>query len=257
MGENRFHRRSFRVAALAILAALVAAVPARADGAGASAAPLEAPGFRTDLGVHASFGGSSAVGGGNNYAASSAWDTLFGFQVGAILRPFRHFSFGVDLGYTLLRMRQQTANSWSDLTIGPALRFHLPLRLGRKLLLEPSLGLEGGYVYGVYHEDKQANGDGRGTVLNHEHTHTGPFVALLGGLDLFPVPRVGFGVDLRVLRTFYTTVCFDDGQQTICRGTTQGELATNDINNTVFSGDKREATYPWKMFWGVHALYYF
>ena len=259
MGKGQtLHTRSIALLALA----LALAPGARAEADDAPVLSTATPPFRTDLAAHVSFGGSSCLGGGTGYAACSgaypSWDTLLGFEAGVLTRPFRFVSFGLDGGLTALKARVMSANRWWDVTVGPVVRLHLPVRIKGKVLFEPSLGVQGGFVYGTYREDKTNEGGD----VSYRHEHYGPFVSALVGLDYFPLPRVGVGLDVRVLRTFYTNVCFETAGDTICRGTSQGELATSDVHQasgqTVsFLGDKGEVSYPWKMFWGVHALYYF
>ncbi len=255
---------SIAVRALGLAAFALALGPAARAQAGG---PLEVtiavpPPFRTDLAAHVSFGGSSCLGGGTGYAACSgafpSWDTLLGFEAGVLTRPFRFVSFGLDGGLTALKAHQVSANRWWDFTLGPVVRAYLPMRVGERLYVEPSLGLQGGLVVGQYRQDKT----GQDESVGYRHEHYGAFAAAIVGLDFFPLPRVGVGLDVRVLRTFYTNVCFETGGDTICRGTRQGELAVSNLHQANgqpidFLGDMGKASYPWKMFWGVHALYYF
>jgi hypothetical protein len=249
---------------LAALAAAMAIAPgARAAGGGDGVVlRSEKPGFRTDLGLHGSFGGASCLGGGTNYASCSgtgqSWDTRIGFAAGVILRPYRHFSIGVDAGLMTLRSHQVTENQWWDTTVGPIGRFHLPVRIGKKFYFEPTLGLQTGFVYGVFREDETEGG----SKVGYRHKHYGPFLSAVLGLDFFPVPRVGVGLEVRLLRTFYTNVCFETASDRICRGTDEKELVDSDLlensgSTSDFLGDRGTASYPWKLLWGLHVLYYF
>lgn len=247
----------------ALAAALaLAALAADARAAGDAELRAKSPGFRTDLGAHASFGGSSCLGGGTGYAsctgADQAWDTRFGFAAGAILRPFRLFSVGVDVGLMTLRSHQVTENQWWDFTAGPIARLHVPFGIARKLVIEPNLGLQAGLVYGVFREDEKEDGSN----VHFRHEHYGPFVSAVLGLDFFPLPRLGVGLETRLLRTFYTNVCFETADARICRGTGEEELVSSDLfemsgQSSQFLGDRGAASYPWKLLWGLHVLYYF
>jgi len=253
MGTNPMLGKHLSSSLLAGFAAALILLPLEALGAedGPRTTVAGKPGFRTDVGLQVSFGGSSAFSGGSGYAAGEKWNTRMGFEAGVILRPFRLFSFGLDVGITTLTQRAQTANRWRDLTLGPVARFHLPVHVGEKFYFEPSFGLQTGLVYGVFLQNS--------AQTDSEHKHYGPFLSAIFGLDFFPIPKVGVGIDMRLLRTFYTTVCFEnsDDAGAVCRGTDQGDVVASDVNNSPFLGEKGKASYPWKMFWGVHALYYF
>jgi len=248
-------------------AVLIAAALASAELGAAEYGPVlrsSDPAFRTDLGIHLSLGGSSCIGGGTGYArchgTNNQWDTRFGLQGGLILRPFRHFSFGLDTGMMTFTFHQVTANTWTDFTIGPTFRVHFPVRIRKKVYLEPNIGLQAGYVYGVYHENKPD--DGGTETLDYKHKHYGAFLSIPFGLDFFPLPRVGIGLEFRVMRTFYTDVCFESAETVVCRGAQEDKLVSSDVREpsgqtASYLGDKGVVTYPWKMFWGVHGLYYF
>ena len=158
-----------------------------------------------------------------------------------------------------LTYHQVTSNTWTDFTLGPTVRYHHPWRIRKKLYVEPSIGLQAGYVYGVMRERK----DDAGTDLDYKHKHYGPFLAIPFGLDFFPLPRVGIGLEFRVLRTFYTDVCYESEDTVVCRGAREDKLVDSDVrkdqNKTAqFLGEKDGVVdYPWKLFWGVHGLYYF
>ena len=221
------------------------------------------PAFRTDLGAHIAIGGSSCVGGGTDYArcfgTDNQWDTRFGVQGGLIVRPFKRVSFGLDVGMMTLKYHQVTANTWTDFTLGPTIRYHQPWRIRGKLYIEPNIGLQAGYVYGLLNERKDDSGT---EELGYKHKHYGPFVSILLGLDFFPLPRVGVGLEFRLLRTFYTDVCFESAESVVCRGAQEEDLVDSDVRQpsgqtASYLGDKGVATYPWKLFWGIHGLYYF
>jgi hypothetical protein len=263
MRKNRKH--AINLASFALAAALAASF-ASAAAAGEYGPVLRSgdPAFRTDLGVQLSLGGSSCVGGGTNYArcngVADAWDSRFGLQGGLIVRPYRHFSFGLDAGFMSLTSHQVTANTWNDFTVGPTARFHLPIRIRKKVYIEPNIGLQAGYVYGVYRENK--DDDSGTTEVGYKHKHYGPFVAVLLGADFFPLPRVGVGLEFRLLRTFYTDVCFESADSVVCRSTQDERLVNSDVREpggqtAQYLRDKGVAEYPWKLFWGVHGLYYF
>jgi hypothetical protein len=217
----------------------------------------EDPGFRTDLGVHFAFGGNSCLAGGTNYAAcrgDTTWDTSWGLAGGLIVRPFNRFSVGIDVAYANMIHHQDTASKWSDLTLGPVVRYHQPWHI-RKLYFEPSLGLQFGWVKANYH---QANRIGTQEKVDYDHEHLGAFLAILLGIDFFPLPRLGVGLDFRVLRTFYDEVCFEAVNGVNCRGSRDEALVKRlEDANVSFPSDMGVAKYPWKLFWGVHALYYF
>jgi hypothetical protein len=215
------------------------------------------PGFRTDLGFHVAIGGNSCIGGGTGYAscygADNAWDTSVGVSGGVLLRPLKHFSAGIDITYGRMRYHQMTANKWSDLTFGPVARFHWPIRF-KGLYFEPNLGLQVGFVKGVMYENESE----QDTSLSREHVHMGAFLALPFGLDFFPLPRLGFGLEFRLIRTIYTDVCFESSGGVACRGI--DDEALTDRYDLPFGGvpaDKGIEKFPMKLFWGVHGLYYF
>jgi hypothetical protein len=160
---------------------------------------------------------------------------------------------GFDVSYFNMKFHQTTANSWSDLLLGPIARGHLPFRVG-KFVLEPSLGVQVGYVKGVFHEKERENG----TKVDWEHDHLGAFLAIPLGIDFFPIPKLGVGLEFKVVRTFYTEVCYQSTDLTTCRGVDDKALEDNWALPTAgIPNDKGLASYPWKLFWGIHGLYYF
>jgi hypothetical protein len=260
MHTNRTKRLCIPCSAAILIAAALTSAEARATEYGAVLRTGD-PAFRTDLGVHLELGGASCVGGGSGYAkchgTENQWDTSFGLQGGVIIRPFERFSFGMDLGFASLKYHQVTANTWRDFLLGPTARYHQPIRI-RSVYFEPSVGLQAGYVYGVLHEEKNAGGQD----LGYEHKHYGAFVSALVGLDFFPLPRLGIGFEFRLVRTFYTDVCFESADTSVCRGAQEKHLVDSDVRDpegktAQFLGDKGAATYPWKLFWGLlHVIYY-
>jgi hypothetical protein len=213
------------------------------------------PAFRTDFAMHLALGGNSCVGGGTNYAnckgLEHAWDTGFGIAGGLFVRPFRFFSAGLDVAYTMLVYHQETSSKWGDLTLGPALRVHFPVKL-RKIYIEPNVGLHGGWVKGNYHQGKRDN-----DTVNYDHTHMGAFMSLLFGADVFLLPKLGVGLEFRVIRTFYIEVCFESDESVNCRGDDDQAIIERYAEHTGYPGEKGTADYPWKLFYGIHGLYYF
>jgi hypothetical protein len=218
----------------------------------------EDPGFRTDLGLQLAFGGHSCVGGGSEYAeckgADTSWDTSWGLAGGFIVRPFNHFSFGIDVTYVNMIHHQDTASKWSDFTMGPVVRYHQPVRI-RDLYFEPYLGLQAGWVMGKYHQATRIDTNEK---VDYDHKHLGAFLAIPFGVDFFPLPKLGVGLEFRLLRTFYSEVCFEWRGGVNCRGTQDEAIVKRfEDDKVTFPGEKGIAKYPWKLFWGVHALYYF
>ncbi len=215
------------------------------------------PGFRTDLGFHLAIGGNSCIGGGSGYAscygADDSWDTSVGVSGGVLLRPLKLFSVGMDITYGRMRYHQMTANKWSDLIFGPVARLHWPVHF-KGLYFEPNIGLQVGFVKGVMYENESANQDS----LDREHVHMGAFLALPFGLDFFPIPKLGFGLEFRLIRTIYTEVCFESSGTVACRGIKDEALTDRwDLEFGGVPADKGIEKFPMKLFWGVHGLYYF
>jgi len=210
----------------------------------------EVPGFRTDLGIHVSVGGHQCLRSSSGYAicrdADAGWDPSFGIAGGVIVRPFPYFSVGIDASYMNMKGRWKDTTRWTDISFGPVVQGHLPIKIVR-VVLEPRIGLQGGYVQGnmVRKEDDNQLRD----------THIGPFIAPLAGLDLFVLPGFGFGFEVRVIRTFYQEVCFESSRGSTCRGVNDDE--SNSHWNEFYPGDGPLAEYPWKIFYGGHLLYYF
>jgi len=252
--------RDIRFLALAVaLGALIPLAPATAEARDVESEEVlltDGVGFRTDLGLHLSVGGNSCLGGGTGYAECSgtehAWDTSWGLAGGFIVRPWWFLSIGIDLAYTNMIYHQATDNTWSDLAVGPTVRLHLPFNV-RGFVLEPNLGLHLGYVQGVYHENETQ--DGR--TMDYDHDHMGFFLSILLGADFFVLPKFALGVEFRLLRTFYDEVCFEWSDGTNCRGVDDEAIEKRYDDNLNFPGEKGIVDYPWKLFWGVHGLYYF
>lgn len=247
-------RANARALGLPLLAALwLAAAPASAD------EPVLRegdPGFRTEVGLHLSFGGHSCVGGGSEYGAcfgqgDYSWDTSWGLFGGVQARPFNRFSFGLDVGYTNLIHHQNTDETWSDLLLGPVARYHHPLRLAN-LYFEPNLGVQLGYVRGIYHQKKLGS-----TTVDFENEHLGLFLGIMLGADWFLLPRVAVGIEFRLIRTFYLETCKEWSGGVNCRATDDKDLASRGDPNREYANEPGVATFPWKLFYGIHGLYYF
>ena len=219
----------------------------------------ETPGFRTDLGIQFAFGGHSCVGGGSNYASCSgtndSWDTSGGLAGTLMARPFRMFSIGFDVSYYTMKYHQLTDNKWKDLLLGPVAKLHFPFRFSKhSILMELNFGLQVGFVKGVYDEKKRDDGN---TVVNWKHDHLGAFLGVPLAFDYFPIPKLGVGLDFKLVRTFYTEVCFESQNVTTCRGVDDKAAEDNwELPASGIPNDKGVASYPWKLFWGLHVLYY-
>jgi len=237
------------------IALLLTALPAAADEEQEQVVRTKDPAFRTDFAMHLAIGGNSCLGGGTNYANCSgtehSWDTGFGIAGGLFVRPFRFVSAGLDVGYTMLVYHQETTSKWGDLTLGPTLRVHIPVKL-RKLYLEPNFGLHGGWVKGNYHQGKRDN-----DTVNYDHTHMGAFMSFLLGADIFLLPKLGIGLEFRLIRTFYIEVCFESEDTLNCRGDQDEAIVKRYADHQGYPGEKGLADYPWKLFYGIHGLYYF
>jgi hypothetical protein len=222
-------------------------------------------GFPTDFGIYFSAGASMCLPGGEGtglcYETDDGWDTSFGFNSGMNMRPFRFMSFGLDLSYMNLESRFPDLDRWADLYVGPVVRFHLPIRI-LKVLVDLSTGASGGLVVGFLHDGKYVS------------EHYGPYFSALFNLDIFPIPKFGFGFEFRVSGTFYQEVCFESSTGVLCRGTDDRwaakyysehnrtpENSSNfeDYEGTLinFPGDTGMAEYPWKMYAGGRLIYYF
>jgi hypothetical protein len=218
----------------------------------------EDPGFRTDLGLHLSLGGHACLPGGSRYAKCNgqdvSWDPSLGFNVGLIVRPFQRLSFGLDFSYMRMVHHQDTASKWSDLILGPVARYHHPLRI-RDLYFEPNVGVGFGWVKANYHQAERIDTQEK---VDFDHAHLGAVLTILLGADFFPLPRLGVGIEFRLIRTFYDEVCFEWNNGVNCRGSRDEAIVRRWADdNVTFPGEKGIADYPWKLFWGVHGLYYF
>jgi hypothetical protein len=218
----------------------------------------DVPPFRTDLGIQFSIGGASCLGGGTGYAecsdADNSWDTSVGLSGGLLVRPIPWVSAGIDVAWSRMTFHQETSNSWTDLQVGPVLRGHLPLWIrDDKAYLEPNLGLQAGWVRGNFHEAVRVD---NGDDVDYDHSHMGAFLAILLGIDWFVLPKLGLGLEFRLLRTFYDEVCFETMDGKYCRGIDDKAITERWDLNMGLPGEKGIAEYPWKLFWGVHAIYY-
>ncbi len=210
-------------------------------------------GFRTDLGINVAIGGSNCMGStgerwlkctGNN----EGWQMGTGVAIGATVRPFQYFSLGLDVAYMALKPLAESATEdfytrFTDISFGALFKGHLPVRI-KRFLLDIALGMRFAVVTGFLKAKPDANfqaitGD---VSKNYIHRHLGPEITPVLDLAFFVLPKLGFGMELRLPMTIYTQVCFDQGDGSICRG------ATDDIEN--------KAKPPVKLFYGLHVIYY-
>lgn len=221
---------------------------------------VDRPGFRTDLGIYLGAGGHTCIGGGSNYASCSdtqnAWDTGWGIAGGVVTRPLSFLSIGIDLGYNRMIYHQQTKDKWGDLLVGPVFKFHLPFSFAG-MIWEPNLGIQAGYVQGTYYQKKRGSDE-----VDYKHKHTGAFLTLLAGMDLFFMPRFGVGLEARFIRTFYQEVCYEWYNGVSCRGIDDTRIVNaykevKEQTGESFPGEKGISDFPWKLFYGTHVLYYF
>ncbi len=267
--NNKMSKFSITIIVAALGCLLLVPLPGHSQSARDGLHLVESPNFNTDLGIHLSFGGHSCIGGGSGYADCNdvrhSWDTFIGLQGGIMVRPFANYSFGIDAGYVRMLHHQHTDDYWSDFTIGPIVRGHLPLRLQR-VLIEPTLGFQLGYVNGTFFQAARTE-----DFDDYRHRHLGIFFALALGVDIF-IPGTSFGVGLetRLLRTVYREVCFEWSEGTNCRGIADDSKVNTTLfeydeeleievltGSSKFPGEKGIATYPWKLYYGAHIIYYF
>ena len=237
------------LASLVATVALLEAGPARAQ---VDEARPDVPGFRTDFGIQLSVGGHQCIqdSGGTGYAkcrgADGGWNTSMGAVLGIVLRPWRFFSVGLDFAYMSMDSRYNKKNSFGDFSIGPVIRGHLPIRIV-KVVFEPNVGIQYGFMQGhLYREHDRID------------RHIGSFFTMLITLDLYVIPKLGFGFDLRIIRSGYQEVCVEGGDATVCRGANDQNAAAaleeTKENDTLVD---EKASYPWKIFYGGHVVYYF
>jgi hypothetical protein len=210
-------------------------------------------GFRSDLGLNVSFGGQICL--GNSGAAwleckgnNRGWSMATSVAIAAVVRPLKYFSLGLDISNMALRPTEGTGfdrayKRFWDLSIGGVFRAHVPVRI-RRMLLDFSAGLKAAFVIGYLKANPDDNlqfftGD---DSSYYTHRHFGPEISPIINVDLFIIPRFGFGYEMRTLMTMYQQVCLDQGNSTICRGT------QDDVTDKVKS--------PVKMFFGLHLVYY-
>ena len=210
-------------------------------------------GFRTDLGINLAIGGHTCIGSsgdrwlkckGNNVG----WQMGTGFSIGVTIRPFKHLSFGVDASYMALRPLSESSTEdsyerFTDLSLGALFKGHLPIQI-KRFLLDIGLGLRfaatNGFLKAKPDADFQSvSGDDSSAYY---HRHFGPEITPVLDLAFFIVPKLGFGMEVRMPMTIYTQVCFDQGKSHICRGTQDDPL------------NKVKA--PVKLFYGLHVIYY-
>ena len=210
-------------------------------------------GFRTDLGISLAIGGHNCIGSsGTNWLQcngnNKGWQMGTGFSIGAVVRPFKYFSVGLDASYMALRPLAESGtekyyNRFTDLSLGALVKGHFPVNI-KRFLLDIALGLRFAAVNGFL----KAEPDPEFQQITHDnssayyHRHFGPEITPVLDLAFFVIPKLGFGAEIRLPMTMYTSVCFDQGSSHICRGT------EDDISNKVKA--------PVKIFYGLHMIYY-
>ena len=130
-----------------------------------------------------------------------------------------------------------------DISFGPVLKGHLPIQI-RRVLLDLGLGVKFGFVNGYLFAKPNADYQEyiRDDSRTYHHRHYGPEVTGIFNADLFITPKFGFGIELRAIGTLYQQVCFDHGDEYVCRGT------KDDTEN--------KAIAPFKLGYGIHLIYY-
>ncbi len=213
-------------------------------------------GFRSDFGLELSIGGHSCVSGGGNEGTlqcsgnNKGWDFGSGWVIAGRVRPVKFFSAGLELSYMGLRPGDGTATEngykrFFDFSVGPVFKFHIPIRI-RVILMDISLGIKTAFVNGFLYEypNKEVQGNIDESSKYYRHRLFGPEISGSIGLDLYVVPRLGFGVEVRPIGTLYQSVCFDKGSDHICRGVKED------------SETQHHYIAPFKLFYGLHIIYY-
>ena len=213
-------------------------------------------GFRSDFGLELTLGGHVCAGGGGSGSQieckgnNKGWDMGTAFAVAGRVRPVKFFSVGLELSYMGLRPADASNTDrlfkrFFDFAIGPVFKFHIPVRI-KTILMDISLGLKTAYVNGFLYakpdtEIQEAIGE---DSKYYRHRLYGPEITGILGVDLFIIPRFGFGVEFRPMATMYQAVCFDDGDDQICRGTQDDSEVLNRFGT------------PFKIVFGLHVVYY-
>jgi hypothetical protein len=213
-------------------------------------------GFRTDFGLELTFGGHLCSGGGGDGSQiecsgnNKGWDMGTGLAVAGRIRPLKFFSIGLEFSYMGLRPKGGTVTDqlfkrFFDLGVGPVFKFHIPIRI-RAMLLDISLGLKTAFVNGFLYAktDSEVQKNTGDDSRYHRHRLFGPEISGIIGADLYVIPKLGFGVELRPMATLYQTVCFDDGSDHICRGAEDDSVKSNRFGS------------PFKILFGLHVIYY-
>ena len=173
-----------------------------------------------------------------------------GLAVGGQVRPLKFLSVGLELSYMGLRPADASESDhlfkrFFDFAVGPVLKFHIPIRI-RVVLMDITLGIKAafvnGFLYAKPNAEIQSNiGD---SSKYYRHRLFGPEIDGIVGVDLFVIPRFGFGVEFRPMGTLYQTVCFDDGSNQICRGVQDDPVEANRFDSV------------FKIMFGLHLIYY-
>lgn len=213
-------------------------------------------GFRSDFGLGVTIGGHVCASGGGSGSQieckgnNIGWDMGTGLIISGQVRPLKFLSAGLELSYMGLRPADASESDrlfkrFFDFAVGPVLKFHIPIRI-QAMLLDITLGVKGafvnGFLYAKPNADIQDNiGD---SSKYYRHRLFGPELDGIIGVDLYVIPRFGFGVEFRPIGTFYQTICFDDGSEHICRGAQDDPVESNRFGSV------------FKILFGLHAIYY-
>lgn len=215
------------------------------------------PGFRTDVGIHLSFGSEHCLAGTQDHGPcqdfGADWDAGFGMAFGVLVRPGTYLSYALDVSFSTLTGQLQPNNYWLEITIGPAIRLHLPIRFGR-FVLEPALGGSFGYAESHLRYKSPTAESIKGSLF-------GPYVGILCNLSLFIFPGLGIGMDLRIHKMLYQEICAHSGSVRICRGVADEKSEfysdVGEQDTVKYPGKLSEKSFSWKIYYGGHVVYYF
>ena len=213
-------------------------------------------GFRSDFGLDVTIGGHVCAGGGGSGSQiecsgnNKGWDMGTGLAIGGQVRPLKYFSVGLELSYMGLRPADASDSDklfkrFFDFAVGPVLKAHIPVRI-KVVLMDITLGVKAAFVNGYLYAkpDGEVQSNLNENSKYYRHRLYGPELDGIIGLDLFIIPRFGFGIEFRPMATMYQSVCFDDGTDQLCRGVADDPVPAN-----------RFAT-PFKILFGLHLIYY-